>query len=48
MLTETDLKLETIAMKSGFNYVGYMCSFFKQRVGMTPGTYRRLHSRASL
>ncbi|HEY2158741.1 MAG TPA: DNA-binding transcriptional regulator [Isosphaeraceae bacterium] len=48
MLTETDLKLETIAMKSGFNYVGYMCSFFKQRAGMTPGTYRRLHSRASL
>jgi LacI family transcriptional regulator len=46
MLTETDLKLETIAKKAGFSYIGYMCSFFKNKTGMTLGEYRRLHSRA--
>ncbi len=45
MLAETDLKLDSIARKSGFNYIGYMCLFFKQRTGMTPGEYRRIHSR---
>jgi LacI family transcriptional regulator len=44
MLTETDLKLDSIARKSGFNYIGYMCSFFKKRTGMTPGEYRSIHS----
>jgi LacI family transcriptional regulator len=47
MLAETDLKLESIASKSGFNYAGYMCSYFKKKTGMTPGEYRRLHSRKS-
>jgi LacI family transcriptional regulator len=47
MLAETDLKLESIARKSGFNYAGYMCSYFKKKTGMTPGEYRRLHSRQS-
>jgi LacI family transcriptional regulator len=47
MLAETDLKLENIAAKSGFNYVGYMCCFFKKKTGMTPGEYRRLHARAA-
>jgi LacI family transcriptional regulator len=45
MLAETDLKLESIAARSGFHYVGYMCSFFKGRTGLTPGEYRRLHGR---
>lgn len=45
MLAETDLKLESIAARSGFHYVGYMCSFFKRHTGMTPGEYRRLHTR---
>jgi LacI family transcriptional regulator len=45
MLAETDLKLDTIAGKTGFNYIGYMCSFFKKKTGMTPGEYRRMHSR---
>jgi AraC-like DNA-binding protein len=47
MLAETDLKLDSIARKSGFNYIGYMCLFFKQRTGMTPGEYRRIHARGS-
>ena len=46
MLAETDLKLEAIAGRSGFHYVGYMCSFFKQRTGLTPGAYRRLHAQS--
>jgi LacI family transcriptional regulator len=44
MLTETELKLDSIARRSGFNYIGYMCSFFKDRTGMTPGEYRRIHT----
>jgi LacI family transcriptional regulator, galactose operon repressor len=45
MLAETDLKLESIARKAGFTYMGYMCSYFKKRTGMTPGDYRRLHAK---
>ena len=44
MLAETDLKLEAIAHRAGFHYIGYMSSFFKKKTGMTPGEYRRLHS----
>jgi LacI family transcriptional regulator len=44
MLAGTDLKLESIAAKSGFHYIGYMCSYFKKKTGMTPGEYRRLHA----
>jgi LacI family transcriptional regulator len=47
MLTETELKLDSIARRSGFNYIGYMCSFFKSRTGITPGEYRRIHARRS-
>jgi LacI family transcriptional regulator len=47
MLVETDLKLDSIARRSGFNYIGYMCSFFKNRTGMTPGEYRRIHTRST-
>ena len=47
MLVETDLKLDSIAPRSGFNYIGYMCSFFKNRTGMTPGEYRRIHTRST-
>jgi LacI family transcriptional regulator len=45
MLAETDLKLDSIARRSGFNYIGYMGLFFKRRTGMTPGEYRRIHAR---
>jgi LacI family transcriptional regulator len=44
MLAESDLKLESIARKSGFNYAGYMCSCLKKNTGMTPGEYRSRHS----
>jgi LacI family transcriptional regulator len=45
MLAETDLKLDAIAAKAGFTYIGYLCSFFKRKTGLTPGEYRRLHAR---
>ncbi|WP_165071338.1 XylR family transcriptional regulator [Paludisphaera rhizosphaerae] len=41
LLAETDLKLDVVARKAGFHYIGYMCSFFKKRTGVTPGDYRR-------
>lgn len=40
LLTETDLSLTAIAQMSGFNYLNYMCSFFKKRTGLTPGEFR--------
>src|SRR5262249_20380304 len=48
MLSETDLKLEAIARKAGFHYIGYMSSVFKKQTGMTPGEYRRLHAGGEL
>jgi LacI family transcriptional regulator len=45
MLAETDLKLDGIARRAGFTYIGYMCSFFKKKTGMTPGEYRRQHAK---
>ena len=44
MLAETDLKLDAIARRAGFRYIGYLCSFFKKRTGMTPGEYRLRHA----
>jgi LacI family transcriptional regulator len=44
MLAETDLKLDTIAQKCGFHYIGYLCSFFKMKTGMSPGEYRKMHA----
>ncbi len=46
LLAETDLKLDAIARKTAFHYIGYMGSLFKRRTGMTPGEYRRLHQRS--
>ena len=47
LLAETDLKLDAIARKTAFQYIGYMGSLFKKRTGMTPGEYRRLHRRST-
>jgi LacI family transcriptional regulator len=41
LLAETDHKLEDVAGRAGFRYVGHMSAFFKKRTGMTPGEYRR-------
>lgn len=40
-LAETDYPLAKIARLAGFNHVENMCNFFKQRLDVTPGQYRR-------
>lgn len=40
LLIETELSLATIASRSGFNHLNYMCKLFKQRTGSTPGEFR--------
>lgn len=41
LLEETDLTLEAVAERAGFRHPQYMAEAFKQRMGMTPGEYRR-------
>jgi LacI family transcriptional regulator len=40
MLSETDLKLDVIAKRSGFRHVSHMSAFFKSQTGMTCGQFR--------
>lgn len=41
LLRETTLTIEDIAEQTGFAHSHYLQAAFKQRVGMTPGQYRR-------
>jgi LacI family transcriptional regulator len=41
LLRESDLTLDAIAQKAGFNYASYMATLFRTRVGQPPGEYRR-------
>lgn len=41
LLISTDLSITDIALETGFQYPGNMTSFFKQKIGMTPFTYRK-------
>ncbi|MBE7498163.1 MAG: DNA-binding transcriptional regulator [Verrucomicrobiaceae bacterium] len=41
LLVETDLTLDAIAAKCGFNHPQYMAEAFRKRHGMTPGEFRR-------
>lgn len=43
LLTATSAKLAFIAAKAGFSDVNYFCRHFKQKVGITPTEYRRMH-----
>jgi LacI family transcriptional regulator len=45
LLVETDLPLAAIAQKTGFLHVEYLCSAFRQSVGLPPGTYRKEQER---
>ena len=40
-LAETDLSLQAIASRAGFASVQHLANLFRERVGMTPGRYRR-------
>lgn len=41
LLLETDAKIITIAMDSGFQHLGLFTAMFKRRFGMTPSAWRR-------
>lgn len=41
LLIETDLTLDAIAARCGFNHPQYMAEAFRKRSGMTPGEFRR-------
>src|SRR5262245_2739021 len=41
LLVETDLPLAVIAKRTGFTHVEYLCTAFRQAVGLPPGAYRR-------
>ena len=43
MLTQTSLPLSAIALRCGFEYTEYLVAVFKQKIGMTPGQYRKAH-----
>jgi LacI family transcriptional regulator len=47
LLVETDLSLTVIAKRTGFSHVEYLCSAFRQAVGLPPGAYRREHVQLS-
>jgi len=42
LLGETDLSLEQVAARAGFQHPEYMSVAFKREAGQTPGAYRRL------
>lgn len=41
LLAETDLSLAVIAERSGFKHPEYFNTIFRQKIGVTPGTFRR-------
>ncbi|QDV62414.1 AraC family transcriptional regulator [Crateriforma conspicua] len=41
LLTDTDLSLAQIAVRTGFEHDEYMCVFFRKAVGVPPGKYRQ-------
>ncbi|MDG3005343.1 AraC family transcriptional regulator [Paludisphaera mucosa] len=45
LLAETDLSYEAVAARSGFAYLGYMSTVFRQATGVTPAAYRQQHAR---
>lgn len=48
MLTETDASFSEIAAACGFNYLSHFSHAFRQKVGMSPTKYRKLHRFAGI
>lgn len=48
LLTETNLRVEEIAVNIGYENLSYFYRQFKMRYGMTPRQYRKLHQERSL
>lgn len=45
LLRDTDLKLESVALESGFGTASYLCRVFRSHLGETPTRYREIHGR---
>jgi LacI family transcriptional regulator len=45
MLVETDLSISDIAMSLGYDNTNHIARYFKQKMGMSPLEYRKLHGR---
>ncbi len=43
LLAQTDLTLDAIAARTGFNHTQYMAEAFRKRTGVTPGKFRAEH-----
>lgn len=43
LLMDTDYKLTQVAELAGFEYAEYMCTLFKEKTGVTPGEFRKMH-----
>jgi LacI family transcriptional regulator len=41
LLTESDLPLTEVAEKGGFEHAEYMSRLFKNKIGLTPGEFRK-------
>jgi LacI family transcriptional regulator len=41
LLTETDLKLDVVARRTGFEHPEHLGRVFRRKLGLTPGAYRR-------
>jgi LacI family transcriptional regulator len=41
LLAESDLPVEAVSRKAGFEYAAYMGVFFKKATGQTPGEFRQ-------
>jgi LacI family transcriptional regulator len=46
LLQQTDLSVDAIAQKAGFQHVEYMSAAFRKAFGQPPGRYRRQHNRS--
>lgn len=47
LLRDTDLKLESVALESGFGTASYLCRVFRKHFGETPSRYREVHGHGS-
>jgi len=47
LLTDTDWNLAQIAERTGFNYSEYLHTVFAQKIGVTPGEFRKQAELAS-
>jgi AraC-like DNA-binding protein len=45
MLVETDLSISDIAFNLGYDNTNHFARYFKQKMGISPQDYRKLHGR---